>query len=195
MKTMKTGGRLTAIAAMLSLSALAQAEECAAIADDIEDMAFYHICNWGDEAYTVIDKKPDGTIRTGEWGWDAIWQWKGKGELGCKIHYSIASQLYVPHGSPPKNKGSSKNNGYRQAQGAAAALRDNKLESALLHLQNVIDTIDNSAKLNPDFRETTVPGIPAPVGADYFAGELRQFAVAAKARVLDPVTGEFCSVP
>lgn len=194
MNIKKIGGSLAVAIVMLSLSAFAQAEECSVVAQDIEDEAFTYGCDYGEYVFLVTNE--DGTTRTGDWRWDSIWQFKGTRGDGCKVHLGLISQLYVPHGSPPKGKGSSKNNGYRDAQGAANALRDNKPEDALHHLQNVIDTIDNSAKLNLELKRKVYIGpVLTEVRADYFAGLLREFAEAAKLRIYNPDNGYRCSAP
>jgi hypothetical protein len=189
MNIKKIGGSLAVATAMLSLSAIAQAEECSAIADDIVEKAFEYGCNYGE--FHFYDT---GLAREGEWTWDSVWQWKGKNGDGCKVHLGLISQLYVPQGSPPKGKGNGK--GYRDAKGAANALRDEKPVDAYYHLQNVIDTIDNAAKLNEDLEvEVSYGGVPVMVRADYFEDRLRQFAVDTQELIYNPDTEEvLCSV-
>ena len=195
MKTMKTISGVAAAVAMLGLSAIAQAEECTKLADDIEEVAFDYGCYFGEYNLLVENYYPDGSSRAGEWNYAPIWQWKGgKNGDGCKVHLGLISQLYVPHGSPPKGQGNGK--GYRDAKGAANALRDGKPEDAYYHLQNVIDTIDNAAKLNEDLEvEVYFGGNLVTVRADYFEGRLRQFAVDTQELIYDPDTEEvLCSV-
>ena len=48
MKTKKIIGGVAAAVAMLGLSAIAQAEECAVVADDIEEVAFEYGCSYGE---------------------------------------------------------------------------------------------------------------------------------------------------
>ena len=190
MKTKKTISGVAAAVAMLGLSGIAQAEECSAIADDIVEKAFEYGCNYGE--FYFYDA---GLAREGEWEWDSIWQWKGgKNGDGCKVHLGLISQLYVPHGSPPKGKGNGK--GYRDAKGAANALRDEKPVDAYYHLQNVIDTIDNAAKLNEDLEvEVYFGGNLVTVRADDFEDRLRQFAVDTQELIYAPDTEEvLCSV-
>ena len=147
----KLGGSVVAITAVFAFSP-AFAAECDqatldGIAVDIRDYAKQLIC-W-----------KDGGTFTGY----PIWMFgkKKNEELGgCDVHLKLAQQLYVLHDDPPRDRGNPNNKGFREAQGAANALYDNKPVDALLHLNNFLGAIDTdlttdaieegSAKLNPD---------------------------------------------
>jgi hypothetical protein len=128
----KLGGSFVAAMAILALSAPAMAGDCTDVAYAIKAASTNLICGDADA----------------NWTGPAIWQWKGKGELGCAVHEKLAKQLFVLHDEPPLGRGKGK--GFRLAKGAANALLDHKYEDALLHLQNFWDTIEYNAKLNSD---------------------------------------------
>lgn len=130
MSIKKLCGSVVAAMGMLVLSAPAMAGDCTDVAYAIKTASSNLICS------------ADG------WTGDPIWQWKGKGDLGCAVHEKLAKQLFVPHDDPPADRGKGK--GFRLAQGAANALLDGKYEDALLHLQTFWDTIEYNAKLNSD---------------------------------------------
>ena len=134
MNIKKMSGSLVTAISVLALSAPAMAGDCDDVADAVEAAANNLICT------------TDGGV-TG-WSGDAIWQFKGKGDLGCAVHSKLAKQLYVPHDEPPLGRGKGKGNNV--AQGAANALRDHKYEDAIAHLQNFWDTIEYNARLNSD---------------------------------------------
>ena len=179
MKIKRAGGIAAAIA-VLGWTGIAQADHlCADQADRIEMKANMIGCANSDDYSTL----------TGTWDWDPIWQFKGGNDDGCKVHLGIASQLYVKHNKPQFGQGRSKT-AYRDAKGAANALRDHKFENALLHLQNVVDTIESSARLNSDpdwgvFKGKTAAG---------WAKDIRTFAETIKLEIFDPDTGKGCSV-
>lgn len=146
----KLGGSVVAITAVFAFSP-AFAAECDqatldGIAVDIRDYAKQLIC------------EQDGGSFVGY----PIWMFgkKKNEELGgCDVHLKLAQQLYVVHDDPPRDRGNPSNKGFREAQGAANALFDNKPVDALLHLNNFLAAIDTdlttddieagSAKLNP----------------------------------------------
>ena len=131
----KLSGSFVAAMGMLVLSAPAMADDCDLVAEAIKTAATNLVCS------------PDGNFEG-----PAIWQWKGKGELGCAVHASLAKNLFEEHGDPPLNQGKSKNRPPEGefGHGAAAKLFDHKYEEALLDLQKFWDTIEYSAKLNTD---------------------------------------------
>ena len=147
MNIKKMSGSLVAATLMLGLSGQAMAEDCGAyvdLADEIQCHAGNLTCD-----ITYID----GEFESLSWidvdgikEWNApIWQHKGKvGENGCTVHSSLVKQLYTPHDSPPKGRGKSK----AVAKGAANDLRDGKLDSAIQHLCNFIETIVYNARTN-----------------------------------------------
>lgn len=155
MKIKKMSGSLAVAVTVLALSAPAMAGDCDDVADAIEAAANNLICT------------TDGGL-TG-WTGDAIWQWKGKGELGCAVHKKLAKQLFVPFDPskpPPKKKGNN------DAKGAANALRDHKYESAILHLQNFWDTIEYNARLNSDNPDAAAQADAQQEIAMLFMGEI-----------------------
>ena len=137
MSIKKISGALAVVVAMLGFNSIAQADDaCAADSADIKLYADMLICGYGEY---------DG----GQWTMQSIWQFKGKKGDGCAVHEKLAKQLHTPHDEPPLGRGKGKGNNL--AQGAANSLDDHKYEDALQHLQNFIDTINESARLNPDF--------------------------------------------
>lgn len=177
----KQAGGIAAVIAVLGWTGIAQADHlCAAEAKEIREAASAIACSYGDYATSG-----------GEWNNQAIWQF-GKDGDGCKVHQGIAQQLFDRHGRPPKYKGEnrsgSKDNPLRFAKGAAAALLDHKFEEALLHLQNVVDTIDSAARLNTEFGK-----LDGKDAADW-ALSVRNFAANMKLAIYDPDTGTGCSV-
>ena len=134
MNTKKITGGLAAAVAMLGLSgaAVADHDDCAGVADKIIMKTSWLLCD----------------DNGGQYDFDPIWQFQGKKGNGCEVHFKLAKQLYVPHDDPPKDRGKGK--GFRLAQGAANSILDHNYESAILHLQNFQETIESSAKLNPD---------------------------------------------
>lgn len=180
----KIGGRFAVVIAALTLSTATLAHECAAESDKIKMHASWLIC------------ARDG----GTWEYDAIWQSgkasKKKNAVGddCDVQFNLAKQLYVPHDEPPKGRGNGKGN--NTAQGAAGALDDHKYEDAMLHLQNFVDLIDNSAKLNPDFRpveKELSDGTIVFRDAAWYAAAFRRFAANMKLRIFDPEDGTGCA--
>ena len=154
MNIKKMSGSLVAAISVLALSAPAMAGDCDEVADAIEAAANNLNCT------------TDGI--TG-WTGDAIWQWKGKGELGCAVHAKLAKQLYTPFDPskpPPKKKGNN------DAKGAANALRDHKYESAILHLQTFWDTIEYNARLNSDNPDAAAQADAQQEIAMLFMGEI-----------------------
>lgn len=148
MNIKKMSGTLAVAVSVLGLSGQAMAEECGAkteLADEIQCHAGNLTC--------VIEVDTDGKFESLSWidvdgitEWNApIWQHKGKvGENGCTVHSSLVKQLYTPHDSPPIGRGKSK----AVAKGAANDLRDGKVDSAIQHLCNFIETIEYNARLN-----------------------------------------------
>ena len=155
MNIKKMSGSLVAAISVLALSGPALAGDCTEVADAVEAAAINLICT------------TDGGI-TG-WTGDNIWQWKGKGELGCAVHAKLAKQLYVPFDAskPPPKKG-----GKNDGKGAANALRDHKYEDALLHLQNFWDTIEYNARLNSDNPDAAAQADAQQEIAMLFMGEI-----------------------
>ena len=179
MKIKQAGGIVAAIA-VLGWTSIAQADHlCADQADRIEMEAYKIACA----------NSAEYSITGATWNYKPIWQFQGTKGDGCKVHLGIASQLYVKHKKPPLGQGRSKT-AYRDAKGAANALRDHKFEDALLHLQNVVDTIESSARLNTDPEWGELDGKTAAAWAEHF----RTFAANMKLEILDPDTGEGCSV-
>ena len=142
----KLGGSVVAITAMLAFNAAMAADSCLDLATEIALQSNLVAC------------PPDGTYTA-----TTIWQKRGKGENGCEVHLGLAQQLYIPFdpNQPPLEKKNPKAKGEAQAvaKGAAAALRDRKIEDAVLHLTNFITTIDadpttdeiiGAAKLNSE---------------------------------------------
>jgi len=180
----KIGGTLAVVIATLTFSTATLAHECEAESEKIKMLASWLIC-----------AKDNGT-----WEYDAIWQ-SGKASKkknpdgdNCDVQFNLAKQLYVPHDEPPKGRGKGKGN--NTAQGAAGALDDHKFEDAMLHLQNFVDTIDNAAKLNLDFRpvEKLVDGKIVYRDAAWFADAFRRFAANMKLQIFDPEDETGCSV-
>jgi hypothetical protein len=133
MKTYKIGGVAAALTLLL-VGSVAQADHdaCLAEAEEIVMKTSWLVCDdFG-----------------GKYVYDPIWQFKGKKGNGCEVHSKLAKQLYVLHDDPPRDRGKGK--GFRLAQGAANSILDHKFEDAILHLQNFQNTIEESAKLNPD---------------------------------------------
>ena len=164
----KLGGSVVAMTAMLAFNAAVAADNCLDIATEIKLKANQLAC------------PPDGSYAGTE-----IWQKKGKGELGCEVHLTLAQQLYIPFDpdQPPLTKNNPKAKGEAQAvaKGAAAALDDGKVDAALLNLDNFITTIDSdpttdeisgAAKLNPDN-----------AGAEAQARYFRDWAMGVRTRV------------
>lgn len=162
MSIKKLSGSLAAAMGLLVLSAPVMADDCAIVAEAIKTASSNLICS------------PEGN-----WTGDAIWQWKGKGELGCAVHAKLAKQLYVPHDDPPADRGKGK--GFREAQGAANALFDHKYEDALLHLQKFWDTIEYDSRLNRDNPEAAAQA------------EAQQALAMDFMSMIDPVLG--CTTP
>lgn len=129
-------GSLVAAMGMLVLSAPAMADDCDILAGAIETWANDLAC---DDSKQWVDT--DGITQD-----QAIWQYRGRGSLGCAVHAALAKKLFVVHDEPPKNRGKGK--GFRLAQGAANALFDHEYEEALLHLQEFWDEIEYSVDLN-----------------------------------------------
>lgn len=129
MNIKKIGGSFAVAISMLAFNAVAQAD-CTVESAEIKLQADWLLC------------AKDGGKET-----QAIWQFKGTKGDGCEVHKKLAKQLYVPHDEPPLGRGKGKGNNI--AQGAANSLDDEKYEDALMHLQTFIDTIRESAKLNP----------------------------------------------
>ena len=184
MNIKKIGGSLAVAIVTLSFSTATLAHECEAESEKIKLHADWLICN------------RDG----GQWTHDAIWQ-SGKAKKrnttadNCDIQLKLAKQLYVPHDEPPIGRGKGKGN--NTAQGAAGALDDHKFEDAMLHLQNFVDTIDNAAKLNPDFNPVPVRNADGDIiayrDAAWYAAAFRDFAASMKLRIFNPDTGTGCS--
>ena len=133
MNIKKMSGSFAVAISVLALCAPTMADDCTEVSDGIKAMAYNLQC------------KPEGA-----WDTEAIWQWKGKGELGCAVHAKLAKQLHVPFDPdkpPPKKKGNN------IAKGAANSLDDHKYQDAIDHLQNFWDTIEYNARLNSDDRE------------------------------------------
>ena len=179
----KIGGTLAVVIATLTFSTATLAHECEAESEKIKMLASWLICD--DDS--------------GTWNYDAIWQ-SGKASKkkiavgdNCDIQFKLAKQLYVPHDEPPKGRG--KGNGNNTAQGAAGALDDHKFEDALLHLQNFVDTIDNAAKLNPEFTpvEKIIDGESVFRDAAWFANAFRDFAANMKLQIFNPDDGTGCA--
>lgn len=181
----KIGGTLAVVIATLTFSTATLAHECSIESEKIKMHASWLIC------------ARDG----GSWEYDAIWQ-SGKaskkknavGDDNCDIQFKLAKQLYVPHDEPPKGRGNG--NGNNTAQGAAGALDDHKFEDALLHLQNFVDTIDNAAKLNPDFEpivKTLSDGTIVIKDAAWFADAFKRFAANMKLQIFNPDDGTGCA--
>ena len=148
MNIKKMSGSLVAATLMLGLNTIAMAD-CGAVIQETEDLATALRCI-KDDGYWA--NNPDSST-------NAIWQWKGKGSMGCAVHLKLARQLneereeYNPDTMPPY-KGAKTKNGNNTAAGAANDLRNGKLKSALAHYQTFMDTIRDSAKLNGDFVPT-----------------------------------------
>ena len=148
MNIKKMSGSLVAATLMLGLNTIAMAD-CGTVIEDTEDLATALRCI-NDDGYWA--NNPDSST-------NAIWQWKGKGSMGCAVHVKLARQLneereeYNPDTMPPY-KGAKTKNGNNTAAGAANDLRNGKLKSALAHYQTFMDTIRDSAKLNGDFVPT-----------------------------------------
>jgi len=145
------------------------------VAQDIENLAVTLRCI--DFTKTGLTDPVTGkeTYVPGTWTAAAIWK-KGRKGNGCELHYNLSKQLHVLRTSkpPPRKKGNN------AAQGAANAVRDYKDDSALLHLQNFIDTIDGPAKIDPDNSDSA-----------HQEGHFRQAVVDAKycvAGIIDPLS-------
>ena len=140
MNIKKMSGAIAVVATILGMSAPAMAQyECDqedVLADEIQCHAAALTCDT-DGVWTDIDD----TVHD-----FALWQWKGKGEKGCEVHFKLSKQLFVPHDSPPIGRGKSK----AVAKGAANDLRDGKLDSAIQHLCNFRNTIEFNAAPNQD---------------------------------------------
>ena len=143
MNIKKMSGSLVAATLLLGLNTVAMAD-CATVISDTEDLAAMLRCE----------------VDVGTWdNNNAIWQWKGKGSMGCAVHRKLAKQLneerdeYDSETMPPY-KGAKNKNGNNVAAGAANDLRNGKFESALAHYQTFMDTIMYSAKVNTGFVAT-----------------------------------------
>ena len=100
----------------------------------------------------------------GNWNPDnPIWQFKGNKGNGCEVHYKLAKLLdeFAQVKKDNKGKGDPKN----ANRGVAAALADNNDQYAYDQLQQFMDTIMYSAKLNPGYDDTLSAGFPTAAGA------------------------------
>ena len=152
MFTKKLGGSVVAMTAVFAFSPAFAAECDQATLDGIADRIVMNVPQ-------LICSTHGGTYYK-----DPIWQFgKAKKNVdadNCDVQDKLAKQLYVAHNDPPRDRGNPNSKGFREAQGAANALYDNKPVDALLHLNNFLAAIDTdlmtdaieagSAKLNPE---------------------------------------------
>jgi hypothetical protein len=170
MKIRKLCGSIAVAISMFALSGTASAEiDCNDLVGEIQTMARELRCN-------------DTVTPVGWWPTDnAIWQWKGKGEMGCELHQKHARLLDEERTeSPPEKK-----KGNNIAKGAANDLLDGKNQSAYDQLTLFIDRIIYDAKLNGDFDPIVNDprGTTAQSFADYF---VNQASLARSCIVLPP---------
>lgn len=92
-------------------------------------------------------------VDDGDWTGDPIWQYKGKGSLGCVVHERLARQLDEgrsddPDSKPPRNKHDT-----NDAAGAANDIENGKDDAAYTKLTSFIETIlySYADKLNQDY--------------------------------------------
>jgi len=131
MKIQKIGGSLAVALSLVAFgTAMADEASCLAVGDDIQYLSQELRCD------------PDGY-----WTGPAIWQYKGKGELGCIVHEKLAKLLYEERTEPPPEI----KKGNNLAKGAANDVYDGKYQDAIDQLQRFIDTILYDARLNKDF--------------------------------------------
>ena len=165
MNIKKIGSGLVVAISMLAFNAAAQADHnCGSQIDGIKTIELWLNC----------DKT---------WTDDPIWQFQGgKGKNkdvttdGCEVHKKLSKLLYELRTDEPPIQGgkNGKGNGNNQARGAANDLDDHKYQSAVDQLQLFQDTIENDAKLNPDFEPTDLPYYrDAQMWADFFKDQAR----------------------
>lgn len=182
MKTMKIGGTAAALTLLLA-GGVAQADHVAscapALMEEALDQAHRLAC---ESSYSDIGYSP----RMGVTPWPSanpLWQkkagkYKGdtaedenmRDQLGCDVHESLVTKLYLPRpndGSPPpRNK-----KGSNDAQGVANALDSEnlKFDSAVAALEDFKASVDLSRPNGDSSNFPALPGNDTPSQADWEA--------------------------